>query len=395
MRAKRARQGGAGRPRIGLNALLLSQDPSYRRAGVSRYIDRLMAHLPQVDGTFDYVAFVPPDLAHVPAGWEVRRAPWPVARPPLRIACEQFIQPWQAHRARLALFHAPVYVGPLAVRCPLVVTVHDLSFLRYPHLFRPLKRIYLGVTTRLAVRRARRVIVDSQFTAHELSELWGVAPERIAVAYPGVERDLVAPPPAEIAAVRERHGLDRYILYVGTLEPRKNLETLVEAYAALCRQGRYSGALAIAGAVGWYAEGLARRIRTLGLASRVRLLGYVPDADLPGLYAGADCFVYPSLYEGFGLPPLEAMACGAPTIVSQAASLPEVVGEAGLQVPPLEVAALVDALSRLLEDAALRVRLSAAGRERARRFTWEATARRVAELYHEILEGNHAETSGS
>jgi glycosyltransferase involved in cell wall biosynthesis len=234
------------------------------------------------------------------------------------------------------------------------------------------------------VRRARAVIAISDFTRDEVVRLLHIPAERIHVTYPGVDGSFRPYPPDQVAAFRRQRGLpERYILYVGNLEPRKNLPRLVEAYAQL---SYLEIPLVLAGARGWgYAE-LFQRVEELDLAGQVLFPGFVPPEELPLWYNGAIALVFPSIYEGFGLPPLEAMACGTPVLTSNASSLPEVVGEAGLQVPPNDVEALAAALQRLVQNAELRADLRQRGWERARHFTWERMAQETAALYQRVQE---------
>lgn len=280
------------------------------------------------------------------------------------------------------LLYVPSHVVP--IRCPVrsVVTIHDVGYLWHRSAYAPLAWLLLHLGTRHNARTARRIIADSQTTARDLIAHFGVAPERVRVAYLG------GPPVQDLVvdrAVLERYGLpERYFLFVGTLQPRKNLDRTLRAFAQVARHDP-DVTLALAGAAGRAAATLAKRIHDLGLGDRVRLLGYVPAADLPTLYAGAVGFVFPSLYEGFGLPALEAMAWGAPVIASTTSSLPEVVGGAGILVDPYDAAGLAAAMARLLDDHRLRAKLVAAGQERARCFTWERCAESVEDVLREVL----------
>lgn len=381
----------APRPRIGLNAQLLSLDHSYRSAGVSRYVRALLEHLPAADAGLSYHAFLGDPRVACP-GWTRHATRWPTARPAARILWEQLVQPWEAAHWRLDLLHAPVYVGPLAGRCPLVVSIHDLSFFRYPELFRPANRRYLQPFTRATARRARVVLASSQSTGRDVVEILGVPDERVRVVPLGVG-DRMRPVDDAGALERFRRERDlpaRVILYVGTLEPRKNLVTLVEAFARLAGRPGFAHTLVIAGGKGWYYEEIDAAVDRLGLRGRVLFPGYVPDGELRLWYAAADLFVYPSLYEGFGLPPLEAMACGTPVVTSDASCLPEVVGDAGLLVPPRDVDALAGAMGRVLGDEDLAARCRALGRERAGRFSWAECAGRTAAVYWQVLDGSLA-----
>ncbi len=382
------------RARVGLNAHLLSYETSYRKAGVSRYIERLLEWLPQVDPFCDYIAFLSPGHT-APAGWEGWRSLWRTAWPPARVAWEFLGLPWQSRRAGVALLHAPVNVIPPWAPCPTVVTIHDLSPFLFPELYRPSRRLYQQTQLRRSARQAVHIIADSEATRQDVIRILGAPPERVTAIPLGVEETLhpIADPSA-LAAFRQRQGLERpYILFVGTLEPRKNLSLLLEAFALLKARHRVPHMLVLVGGKGWYYEALFERASHLGLGQAVRFAGYAADGDLPYWYSAAEIFVYPSRYEGFGLPPLEAMACGTPVIASRASSLPEAVGEAGLLVDPDDPQALAEAMAALLEDAALRETLRRAGLERAAQLTWRRTAQRTAAVYHHILQGNDASES--
>jgi glycosyltransferase involved in cell wall biosynthesis len=277
------------------------------------------------------------------------------------------------------------FVAPLLCPCPTVVTVLDLSFLRFPEAFKAFNRLYLGLMTRVSVQRASRVIAISESTRHDVIALLGASPGRVHRVYCGVSPSFQPLSRAEIEAFRREKGLpERFILNLGTVEPRKNVLRLVEAYASLVASA--SGDLSdvhliVAGGRGWLADPVYARVEELDLGDRVHFVGYVPEEEKQLWYNAASCFCYPSLYEGFGLPPLEAMACGVPVITSDAASLPEVVGEAGLTVSPLDVSALCEALRQVLSDPALHADLSARGRTRASRFSWTEAARQTAGIY--------------
>jgi len=271
--------------------------------------------------------------------------------------------------------------------CPVVVSVHDLTFYRFPQWFRPFNWRYLQRFTRQTVRHAHHIIASSQHTRQDLITLLDVPPERISVIPLGVGEEMrPMQDTAALAALRHKRQLpERMILYLGTLEPRKNLTTLLEAYALLRRDPGFHHRLVIAGGKGWYYEEIEATVARLHLGQAVLFAGYVPQEELPWWYNAADVFVYPSLYEGFGLPPLEAMACGVPVVVSAASSLPEVVGEAGVIVPPLDAQALAEAIREVVEDGPRRQRLIAAGLARAQALSWRATAAKTAKLYRHLL----------
>jgi glycosyltransferase involved in cell wall biosynthesis len=285
----------------------------------------------------------------------------------------------------------PAHVLPLVHPRRSVVTVHDLGYRHEPQAHRLLDRLYLELSTRYNARAATRVIADSAATKRDLVQLYGTDPDRITVIPLGVD-ELFQPvtDAARLAAVRAKYGIPGdYLLYVGTLQPRKNLVRLVEAWARVIADCRLQIAdlgrrtLVIAGKKGWLYEEIFATVRRLGLEGRVLFPGYVPEEDLPALLSGATAFVLPSLYEGFGLPVLEAMACGTPVIAANVSSLPEVVGDAGLLVDPLDSDALAAALQRLLTDAdpstplraSLRAELRQRGLARAKLFSWPRCAR--------------------
>jgi len=301
-----------------------------------------------------------------------------------RLRWQQVEVPRRARAAHADLLHVPGFDAPWWKSCPVVLTVHDLIGMLFPQNLPPVARFYWSHWLPWSVRRADRIIADSEHTRRDIVRLMHIPADRITVIPLGVDRHFrPLEDPVSLNSLRQKYALpSNIILYLGTLEPRKGLDTLVVAYATLA--DKIPHALVIAGKRGWYTEALFRQVRESGLEARVHFTDYIPDADMPGLLNLADVFVFPSRYEGFGLPPLEAMACGTPVITSNASSLPEVVGAAGLQVPPDDVAALAQAIRRVLEDAALRARLRADGLARATSFTWEETARRTVQVYEDL-----------
>ena len=374
---------------IGLNAHLLSLEGSYRGAGAHVYIRHLLEHLPSADPSLRYTAFLgerrycPPNPALL-----LQFSRLPTVHPPVRILWEQLVQPWALWRGKIDLLHAMAFVGPLASPCPFVVTIFDLSFLRYPQAFRPMNRLYLSLFTRVSVYRARRVIAISKHTRADIIHWLEVPSECIKVIYCGVDERFHPLPTEEVEAFRQEKELpEQFLLYVGTLEPRKNLSVLLRAYTRLRAAGEDPPPLVLVGGKGWMCEGIFSQVEELGLGDRVRFLGYVPSKELPLWYNAATCFVYPSLYEGFGLPPLEAMACGTPVLSSNAASLPEVIGDAGLLLDPLDEDAWAHELARLLSEPELRRELAERGLDRARHFDWGRAAEETVHVYRCALAG--------
>jgi glycosyltransferase involved in cell wall biosynthesis len=376
--------------RVALNAQLLSSAASYRAAGINRVLQHLLAELPAVPGDEQYLVYAPYSDANrrLLARTRVRSrlTRLPVDRPPVRIAWEQTVLPVELLREGADLLHALGFVSPIAWRGKTVVTVYDLSFLRFPEVYNRANRMYLGAFTPPSLRRADRVITISEDARRDVIELCGVAPERVTPILLAADPRFKPSEPEDVEAFRRRHGLpERFVLYQGTLQPRKNVETLVRAYALLRSRGSDDHGLVLAGPRGWQYEPIFELTRQLGLEDAVTFPGFVPDDDLPLWYSSATVFAFPSRYEGFGLPLLEAMACGTPVVSSNASSLPEVVGDAGLLVDPSDVEGLCSALRQLLEDEPLRQALSAAGRVRARRFSWQRTASETVQVYREVL----------
>lgn len=288
--------------------------------------------------------------------------------------------------ARPDLVHMLAPSVPVPTRAPLVVTVHDLTPLQFPHFYGRAARWAFRRALDQAVGQAERIIAVSQRVAADLRDLCGVGPERVRVVYSGIAPRFARAVPAEArAAVCARYEVEpgRFFLYVGTITARKNLVPLLQAYAAA--RPAVGVPLVLAGAPGLGAEQVLAEVARLRLESAVRVAGYVPAEDLPALLASALALVHPSIYEGFGFTPLEAMASDTPVAASRGGSLPEVVGEAGLLVEPENVAAWQEALLRLALDSGLRQTLRAAGRVRARQFTWERAARATLAVYGEVL----------
>ncbi|MFN8634446.1 MAG: glycosyltransferase family 1 protein [Chloroflexota bacterium] len=375
---------------IALNAQLLSSSAGYRSAGINRVLQQLLTELPNVPGDERYLVYAPysePNrrlLARPRMRSRLTRLP--VERPPVRIAWEQTVLPVELLRERAELLHALGFVSPFGWRGKTVVTVYDLSFLRFPEVYNRANRVYLSTFTPPSLRRADRVITISEDARRDVVELCGVAPERVTAILLAADESLQPASPEAVRAFRTRHNLpERFVLYQGTLQPRKNLETLVRAYGMLRAQGSDDHILVLAGPRGWQYDSIFELTRQLGLEDAVRFPGFVPDDDQPLWYSSATVFAFPSRYEGFGLPLLEAMACGAPVVSSSSSSLPEVVGDAGLLVDPSDVEGLCSALRELLEDEPRRLALAAAGRARAATFSWRKMAEETVQVYREVL----------
>lgn len=364
-------------------------------AGIGRYTRQLVRALLALDTRNEYVLLTASgglrathlSFQSIAEHANVRRIDLPLSDRSLNILWHRLRLPlWvELVSGALDVFHSPDFALPPVHRARTLLTVHDLSFMRVPECSAPGLRSYLLRVVPASVRRADVVLADSESTRMDMIELLGVDPDRVRVIYAGVEpcfqrvRDQ-----SVLEAVRNRYRLPaRFVLGLGTLQPRKNFERLIAAYAQMRGEARSGLKLVIAGGLGWMCEGIFRRVEELGLQDEVLFPGYVADEDLPALYSMAEVFAFPSLYEGFGLPPLEAMACETPVVASNVSSLPEVLGDAALSVDPLDVPALAQAMLRVLNDAALRAALVRRGVAQARKFTWEQAAGKLLEVYTE------------
>ena len=373
--------------RIGIDATALPQ----QRTGVANYVFGLVRGLAAVDGDNSYVVFAKPQ--HI-AELGVDRPNFrflPVEFPArgLRLAWEQVALPRHVRAERLDVLHSPHYTMPLRHAARSVVTFCDMTFILQPEVHQPIKRVFFPAMMRWSARHADRLITISESTRDDLLRLWDVDPDR-TTAVPLAAGPEYRPVPSDAAAAAcARHGLrpGAYILYVGVLEPRKNVDRLIAAFGqAGARLGGLD--LVIAGRRGWMYDEIFAKVQALGLEKRVRFTGYVAQEDLPGLYGGARLFAYPSRYEGFGLPVLEAMRCGVPVVTTNVSSMPEVAGDACLLVSPDDVPGLAEAMSRLVEQPALAAELGRRGQERAAAFTWERCARETRAVYEQALGRN-------
>lgn len=369
---------------IAINAHLLAHTRSFRRAGVSNYVEALLTHLGQIDQRNHYSVYTTRGLGRhelaLPPNFQVKPSRLPTINPRVRIPWEQLYAPIMLRATGADVFHGVLNVAPTICPVPSVITIHDLAFLSFPQTFRRVNRTYLTWATRISARRAARILAVSEATKQEIVRLLGIAPEKIIVTYDACDRRFTPPDPASLAAFRVRAGLpERFILFLGTLEPRKNLPTLIEAYARIAADT--DAPLLIGGGKGWLYDEIFAKAEALNLGDRVRFVGYIDAADQALWYAAASVFAFPSLYEGFGMPPLEAMACGTPVVTSNTSSLPEVVGDAGLTVDPRNPDELGAALLRLLNNQSLRAELRERGLRQAQRFSWRETAERTLAAY--------------
>jgi len=371
---------------IGLNALLLGSGSkgTYRQAGIHSYIDGLLSQLKDKDQRFSYKAFVCLDNENKYDGLAAYQAPNAVNISPVaRILWEQFVLPKIARRKRLDLLHGMAFVTPILSVVPTIVTVYDLSFLRFPRRINRTNRLYLSLFTRISCIKARRIIAISEHTKQDLVSLLGVKNNKVDVIYPGLGRNFKRASEESVNKFRERKGLpERFIFYLGTIEPRKNLSVLIHAYNKIKPK---NVKLICAGDKGWLYKEVFRIVEELHLGRDIMFPGFVPKDELSLWYSACSVFVYPSAYEGFGLPVLEALACGAITITTDAASLPEVAGKAALLVPPGEVDILAEYIDDVLTTRGKYIELCNVGPEQAARFSWETAGRLTERTYARAL----------
>ncbi len=352
--------------------------------GIGTYIRNLLRQLARLDRDTDYVL-----LCHE-ADLDVAERLGPNFRSVLESSPnyslrEQIHLPWVLRQLRPDLFHAPHYVLPAAVRCRSVVTIHDCIHLMFPQ-YLPNRAAYAYAHASMwsAARRADRILTVSEASKRDILHFFRVPPEKVEVVYNAIDEHFWITPPAEhVARVRERYQLNhQFVLYVGNIKPHKNLVRLIEAFDALRRGPVHEDLkLLIIGDEISKLPALRRAVHAHKLHKQVRFLGYLPNETLAVLYRLASVFAFPSLYEGFGLPPLEAMASGTPVVTSNVSSLPEVTGDAAVLVDPYDVDSIADGLRRVLTDPLLAAEMRRKGLQRAREFSWEQSVERTRQVY--------------
>ena len=361
--------------------------------GIGTYIRNLLRHLARADQDTEFVLLCGEADLGVAAqlGPNFRAVLEPSPNYSLR---EQVHVPWVLRRERPNVYHAPHYVLPAGVRCPSVVTIHDCIHLMFPQ-YLPNRVAYAYARAQMwsAARRSNCILTVSEASKRDILHLFNVAPEKIVVVYNAIDSHFSVTPSEEaVARVRERYQLDhRFVLYVGNIKPHKNLVRLIEAFDELRRGELEDLKLLIIGDQISKLPALRRAVHRHKLHKHVRFLGYLADDQLAILYRLASVFAFPSLYEGFGLPPLEAMASGTPVVTSNVSSLPEVVGGAAVLVDPYDVDAIVDGLRRVLTNPTLAAEMRQKGIARAREFSWERSVAKTWAVYQQIA-GSRAKT---
>jgi glycosyltransferase involved in cell wall biosynthesis len=379
---------------IGINAQLLSFSQNYRNGGISRYIRYLLTELARSPGQHTYTIFVNgPDvverlgISHPQLTFVT--AAWPEDRPATRVMWEQVTLPGLLRERGIQVLHAPANVLPerLPRDCAGVVTLHDLAFLLLPEVLTRAKRLYHRAFTVRSLRRATRIIAVSESTKQDAVRLLGLSPEHISTVYTCLDERFQRPVgEQELQEFRVRHELhDDFLLYMGTLEPRKNIPALLDAYARLRQMSGTKARLVLAGSKGWLYDAIFARVQQLGLEGEVLFPGFVSDAEQPLWYRAAAAFVYPSLYEGFGWPVAEALACGVPVVTSALSSLPEAGVGVALTVDPHDVEALAVAMQHALTDATLRLQTRAAASTISERFSAASMVQQTIAVYEQAV----------
>jgi glycosyltransferase involved in cell wall biosynthesis len=363
-------------------------------AGIARYTRDLVQALGRLDTADQYLLFStePPAAERVfPEGANLQQRVIPLGRRNMTLLWQRLRVPVPVELfiGRADVVHGTDFILPPVAAARRVVTIHDLAYLTHPQCALPSLVAYLTAVVPRAVRAADRIIAVSQRTADDLVERLAVPRDKIRVIHLGISPAFSADrDEGAVKRLRQDLGLrDPFVLAVGTIEPRKDYETLIKAFAAARHEPDGPKMLVIAGRPGWLYEGVYAAVERLRLGDAVRFLDYVPDADLSALYHAASAVAMPSIYEGFGIPLVEAMACGTPLVCSTGGSLPEIAGDAALLVPPGDVDALAQAVARIVRDDDLRATLRARGLERARHFTWERAAAEHVEVYREATRG--------
>ena len=368
---------------VGINA----QKALERETGVGNYafnLVRALTRLPEARGSLRlYLLHGREVLRPHLDGASLVGPEWNLAGSAARIAWEQLGLPRFARRDGVDVLHYVDHALPLLGRpCPVIITVHDLAFYRLPQMYNAGRRAYKRFVGLRSVERAAQVIVNSEATKAEVRALANISEEKISVIPYGLDAIFHPLPPEERERTRRKFDLHRpFFLFVGTMQPRKNLKTLIAAFARLVRANPLPHELVLAGGHGWLVGDLTAFAGEHRVADRVRFVGSIPHDELPGLYNCAESLVYPSWYEGFGLPPLEAMACETPVVAAAIPSITEVVGDAGLLVEPSDVTGLTYAMMRVASDQATRARMVESGLRRAQNFSWDQCARSTWAVY--------------
>ena len=376
---------------IGINAQLLSNSQNYRNGGVSRYIRYLVTELAKQPDKHTYTIFVNGQdiIQQLPSSPNITylSAPWPEAKPAARVAWEQMTLPSLIRQKQITVLHSPVNVKPefLPRSCASIITLHDLAFLRFPHVLTNAKRIYHKTFTMRSLRQASMLITVSDSTKQDVHEMVDIPRERIQTIYPCIdERFTNKRDERQIQTFLHQYGLEEgFFLYLGTLEPRKNIPILIDAYALLRQKEAIRQKLVLAGGKGWLYDAIFSKVRQMGLEAEVLFPGFVSDQEQVLWYQAANAFVYPSLYEGFGLPVAEALACGTPVVTSNVSSLPEAGTGLALCVDPSDTNSLADAMYQALTDRGLQEKCQTLAPEIVQKFSARTMVEQTIKVYEQ------------
>ncbi|MBN2146114.1 MAG: glycosyltransferase family 4 protein [Anaerolineales bacterium] len=371
--------------RIGIDTTPLPQRP----VGAGNYIIQLVRALLRQPGSDEFVIFAQRATAPLLGLAESPRLQLvvlPDKHPALRLLWEQTIFPILVKRYRIDLLHSLHYTFPLLYPGRRVVTLHDMTFFLFPHLHTPDKRYIFRFFIHTSARLADALVADSESTRQDAMRIARIPAKKIFTAQLGVTEEFhPIHDPAHLAEVRQKYSLPgRFVLYVGLIEPRKNLPSLLKAFSMIASRIPQHH-LVITGRMGWMVADVMKQVEALDLQHRVHFTGYVEQADLPVVYNMADLSVYPSIYEGFGFPVLESMACGTPVITTNVSSMPEIIADAGIQLSPQDTAGLAQAILALIESPEQRRVLAEKGLQRAAQFTWDRTAAQTLAVYRYVL----------
>jgi len=358
------------------------------KGGTATYVSNVLTKIFEIDTDNEYFLYTGADNSYTFKEYHnVTEKNIAISRRSSRLVWDQLILPYELKKHDIDVMHGTKGVAPIFTDSKIVITIHDLIPILYPDTYTMIDRTYWRHVLPLFAKTAEQIITVSESTKNDLVSLLNIDETKVSVTPLGIDNRYKKPLKDNIMTINRYYLPDQYILYVGTLQPRKNLATLIYAFYKLKQVKQIKHKLVIVGKKGWLYNDIFKLVNKFNIASEVKFTGYVPDEDLPYLYNAADLFVYPSFYEGFGLPPLEAMACGTPVITSNTSSLPEVVGDAGIMVDPYDVDGLAQAMYEVLTNDDLREDLIKKGIERAKMFSWEKTARETLKVYESVVNG--------
>lgn len=363
--------------KIGIDLSILNVN----QAGTATYVNNLAKALKIVDNENDYLFFAVKHYHSMSRHKTFRTRMETIYRD---LLWTHGVLSYKTLLAKVDILHMPANIIPIVTSCPTIVTLHDTIILKETQIFPIWQRNYFRVFMPLSAKRSSHILTNSKHSKHDICKYLNIIPDKVTVTYLASSPDFKQISDMEISKIRQKYNLGSYILTVGALEPRKNINRLLEAFALL-RERRLPYQLIHVGPKGWFYDEVFSNVYRLQLQDSVRFLGKVDLDDLVGLYNAASVFVFPSLYEGFGLPVLEAMACGCPVVTSKLSSLPEVVGDAGLTINPYDVQQLAKTIQQVLEDEALAKDMRQRGVERSKMFSWKRCAEETLNVYRQVL----------